>query len=132
MGGGPMKSEKAIQNECLVEVTGLPDVMAWRENSGLAWIGKEYKARIGAMVHVTADMKILTNARPLRAGVPGIADIMGVAQGSGFALEVKDEEGRQEPSQVLFQRAFERAGGVYGIVRSKDEAVAFLRRTVLS
>lgn len=125
------KSESRIQAEVLVDVTALPDVMAWRENSGFAWVGTEVKARVGSTVRVTADMKILSNARPLRAGTPGIGDIMGVGQGSAFALEVKDAEGKQEESQVRFQRAFEAAGGVYSVVRSADEAVAFLRRTVL-
>lgn len=126
-----MKSEKAIQAETLVGVTALPGVMAWRENSGFAWVGREVKARVGSMIRVTPTMKILEEARPLRAGVPGIADIMGVAEGSGFALEVKDAEGRQEVSQMRFQAAFEKAGGVYRVVRDAGEAVDFLRATVL-
>jgi hypothetical protein len=125
------KSETAIQAEVLVGVTALPDVMAWRENSGFAWVGEEMRVRVGQTVRVTADMKILTNARPLRAGTPGIGDIMGSARGRAIALEVKDEEGRQEVSQQRFQQAFERAGGAYSIVRSADEAIDFLRRTVL-
>lgn len=127
-----MKSEKAIQNETLIAVTALPGIMAWRENSAFAWAGEDVRARAGSMIRVTADMKILRNSRPIRAGIPGIGDIMGVGEGRAFALEVKDDTGRQEESQIRFQRVFEKAGGAYGLVRSAEEAVDFLRRTVLS
>lgn len=126
-----MKSEHAIQNETLVAVTAEPDVMAWRENSAFAWAGRDVKAPVGKMVRIQPGWKILADARPIRAGVPGIGDIMGTGRGRAFALEVKDDEGTQEVSQVRFQQAFERAGGAYAVVRSADEAVAFLRRTVL-
>lgn len=125
------KSEKAIQNEVLVDVTALEGVMAWRENSGFAWVGEEVKVRVGRSILVTPDMKILKNARPLRAGTPGIGDIMGSAKGRAFALEIKDADGRQEESQMRFEQAFTRAGGAYSVVRSREEAVAFLRRSVL-
>lgn len=126
-----MKSEGRIQSETLVAVTALEGVMAWRENSAFAWAGQEVKARVGQMVRVKANWKILEDPRPIRAGTPGIGDIMGVGNRQGFALEVKDADGKQEVSQIRFQRAFELAGGVYQVVRDADEAVAFLRRSVL-
>lgn len=129
--GGAMKGEHAIQNAALVAVTALDGVMAWRENSAFAWAGRDVKAAVGKMVRVQPGWKILADARPIRAGVPGIGDIMGTGRGRAFALEMKDAEGSQEVSQRRFQRAFELAGGAYGIARSPDEAVAFLRSTVL-
>jgi len=126
------KSEKAIQAEVLVGVSALEDVMCWRENSGFAWVGEEVKARVGRTIVVTPDMKILKDARPLRAGVPGIADVMGVGNRRAFALEIKDADGRQETSQMRFEEAFTRAGGAYSVVRSREEAVEFLRRSVLA
>lgn len=134
--GGTMKSEKAIQNETLVEVTALPGVMAWRENSGLAWVGNEVRTRVGQMVMIKPGMKLLDNARPLRAGIPGIADVMGVARrrdgsGQAFALEIKDWEGQQEVSQVRFERAFTENGGLYQVIRDPVDAISFLRQSVL-
>jgi hypothetical protein len=104
--------------------------MAWRENSGFAWVGEEAKGADARAALNEPGTKVLRNARPLLAGVPGIADIMGVAAGRAVALEVKDWQGRQETSQVRFERAFTAAGGAYRVVRSPEEAVAFLRATI--
>lgn len=117
------KSEKAIQNEILVAVTALQGCMFWRELSAQAWVGRVVE-RKGTRV-------TLERAMPVTAGVPGIADIMGVVGGRSVALEVKTPVGSQEESQVRFERVFTEKGGAYGVVRSADEAVAFLRRTVL-
>lgn len=126
-----MKSEKAIQAETLIAVTALPGIMAWRENSGFAWVGEEVRAATGASIRLEPGMKILRNARPLRAGVPGIADIMGVAKGKAFALECKVATGAQEVSQRRFERAFVAKGGLYTVVKDPDEAVRFLTASIM-
>jgi len=125
-----MKSEKAILNESLVAGSALERVMLWRENSGLAWVGEEAKGPDRAAALREPGTKVLRNARPLLAGTPGIADIMGVADGRAVAVEVKDWQGRQEVSQSRFERAFIAAGGAYEVVRSPEETVAFLRATM--
>ncbi len=119
-----MKSEKAIQSEILMAVTAEPNCMFWRETSAKAWVGR--------VVDRQGSRVTLEQAMPIIAGCEGIPDIMGVAHGRSVGLEVKNEAGRQETSQVRFQRVYEAKGGIYRIVRSADEAVEFLRRSVLS
>jgi len=59
-------------------------------------------------------------------GLVGSADIIGVCRGRAVAIEVKAGRDRQRPEQVAFQRAWERAGGLYVIARSIDDARAAL------
>ena len=56
--------------------------------------------------------------RYIRTGIPGLADIMSVHDGTCYALEVKTPTGRQSQNQKKFQAEFEAAGGIYKIVRS--------------
>lgn len=117
-----MKSEKAIQNEILVAISGMPGAMFWREASAKAWVGRVVEYKNGRVV--------LERAQPIIAGCPGIADIMGIVNGRSVGLEVKTLDGRQEDTQIRFQRVYEAKGGLYRVVRSPEEAVAFLRATV--
>lgn len=122
------RSEKSILNGSLVAVSALPDVLAWRNNTGMAWQGQQRPVRVGQTVVVQRGMIILTDARPITFGLPGSGDILGVQAGRAFALEGKTRTGRQRETQMKFQAAFERAGGLYGLFRSEDEALAILRR----
>lgn len=117
-----MKSEKAIQNEILVAASAIAEGMFWREASARAWVGKLVE-RKGSRVTLEAAM-------PIVAGCEGIPDIMGIIAGRSVGLEVKTLDGRQQDSQRRFQRVFESKGGIYRVVRSPEEAVAFLRATI--
>lgn len=121
-----MTSEKRILNESLVAVSALPDVLAWRNNTGQAWQGTHYRAATGQKITVQPGMVILMDARPIAFGLPGSADILGVRRGRGFGIECKTPTGRQSEQQQKFQAAFERAGGLYGIARSPAEAVRII------
>ena len=121
------QSEKAIQNDTLVAVTALPDVMAWRNNTGQAWQGARISRAPGALVKVERGMVILRDARPVSFGLSGSPDIIGVMAGRFFGLEMKAITGRMEDSQPKFRRAFEAAGGLYGVPRSVEEALRILR-----
>jgi hypothetical protein len=122
------KSEQRILQETLVAVTALPDVMAWRNNTGMAWQGQKISRAPGAMVKVERGLVILLEARPISFGLEGSPDIIGVSAGRGFGLEMKAARGRLEDSQPRFRRAWERAGGLYGVPRSVEEALEILRR----
>ena len=98
-------SETEILRAVLVAVTALPDTVAWRNNTGVA---------------VTAARQVV------RFGAPGAPDILGVRAGRAFGIEIKTPTGRQSAAQVAFQRAYERAGGLYIIARSVDDAVRAL------
>jgi hypothetical protein len=119
-------SEKKILNDSLIAVTALPDTMAWRNNTGMAWQGEEIRCGVGQTLVVQRGMKILRDARPVQFGLLGSGDIMGVTNGQAWALEIKDAKGRQADSQMKFQRAFELAGGKYKLVRSADDAMTFV------
>lgn len=119
-------SEKKILNDSLIAVTAIPETMAWRNNTGMAWQGEEVRCGVGQTLIVQRGMKILRDARPVQFGLLGSGDIMGVTNGQAWALEIKDANGRQADSQIKFQRAFEAAGGKYRLVRSADYAVSFI------
>lgn len=95
-------SESQILNDVLIAVTALPDALFYRNNSGL------FFTRQG---------------RPVRASVPGAADIIGAFRGRAVAIETKTPTGRQSDQQRAFQRAWEKAGGLYLIARSAVDAV---------
>lgn len=57
-----------------------------------------------------------------RMGVrPGVADWLAFPPGRKVAIEMKDDEGKQDEDQEKFQRQWEMAGGVYIICRTLEE-----------
>lgn len=125
------RSEKAIMNDTLVALSALPETLVKRANTGMAWQGKEMKVPVGSSVTVTRDMVILQEARPVKFGTPGQADIDGVHRGIAIQVESKTRTGRQSDSQSKFQRAWERAGGIYVLARSAEEAVVLITSKVI-
>lgn len=99
--------ETPIMQDVLVAITALPGAMFYRQNSGL---------------FLTLDGR-----RPVRASVKGASDIIGAYRGRAVAIETKRAKGGTlRKSQEDFQAAWERAGGVYLVVRSVDETLAGL------
>lgn len=68
-----------------------------------------------------------THNRTVRSATPGTADVVGVVESRAIACEIKAGRDRMRPAQLLFQQAWERAGGIYLIVRDVDQAMAELR-----
>lgn len=95
---------RALEDGILLACSG-PDCLLWRHPTG--------GARTDRGAYVTY-------------GLVGSADIVGVCRGRGVAIEVKAGRDRQRPEQIAFQRAWERAGGLYIIARSIDDARAAL------
>jgi hypothetical protein len=98
-------TETQILRDILVAVNQIPNALFWRVNVGVAQ---------------TPD------GRMNRYGLPGQADIAGVIRGRHVEIEVKTHSGRQSRQQIRWQRAVERAGGTYVLVRSVDEVLAAL------
>lgn len=121
------RSEHAIQNDTLIAISALPDVMCWRSNTGQAWQGQRISRAPGALIKVERGMCILREARPISFGLEGSPDIIGVYDGRGFGLEMKAARGSLEVSQHRFRLAWEKAGGLYGVPRSVEEALRILR-----
>lgn len=98
-------TEADIQSRILVAITALPGAMFWRENSGVLFT---------------------PTGRPVRAGTPGVADIMGIYYGRGVGIEVKTPVGKQSKVQKNFQSMWESKGGKYFICTSPEAALAAL------
>jgi len=116
------RSEKAIQNDILVDMSSWGDTFVFRNNTGMAWQGERLKLAPGSTFTVEPGMVILRKGRPVKFGLEGSADIMGCSSGVPLAVEVKAEDGRQRTQQGKFQIAWEKAGGVYLIARSVADA----------
>lgn len=102
-----MKSEANIQNEILIALSEAGCVV-WRQNTGA------YK-----------DPK---TGRLIRYGLcVGSSDIIGISPDGRFlAVEVKKLGGSVRKGQPEFIRAVRKAGGLAGIARSVDDALAIL------
>jgi hypothetical protein len=106
----------------------------FRQNSGLAWQGN--------VIEHTPTRLILAHPRPLKMGVPGIADIGGFTSleitpemvGSLIAayvgIELKSATGRATPEQLAFIAMVLKAGGRAGIARSVEDARAILEGNI--
>lgn len=76
--------------------------------------------------------------RKVRVGLPGMADsamivpvritqeMVGQVVGLGVQIEFKEGSGQQQEKQKKWQKAVERAHGIYKIVRSVDEFKQFM------
>ena len=93
--GMPQPTENQIQSSILERLGMLQGAFFWRENSGVFNVGDGDKKRF------------------FRAGIEGIADIMGVYMGCAVAIEVKRPGRKQSLAQIAFQQKFDRCGGVY-------------------
>lgn len=97
-------SETATQRQILAALSALPECLVWRNETGLvAWPNAPHKR--------------------FRIGTPGSPDIVGVYKGRAIGVEVKSARGRQSRQQCRFKQQWEKAGGVYVIARSVDDAL---------
>lgn len=98
-------TESQLQDQIRI-VLNHPDLVLWRNNCGVAE-RNGHKIRFGV-------------------GNPGGADLIGLFRGAFVAIEIKTLTGRQSPEQKLFQQLVERKGGTYLILRSVEDAHAWL------
>ena len=117
-----MASEKAIQNEGLVAASSVPETLCWRNNTGMGWQGRKLQVGVGQTVTVQPGMVILAEARPIRFGLVGSPDVLGCTAGRWWGHEYKSLTGAAREDQIKFQRAIERAGGEYRIIRTVEDA----------
>src|SRR5690606_31377437 len=97
--------EAAIQARILLALQReWPEAMWWVNKTGTAW---------------TRD-----GSRPISYGLKGSSDILGCVNGRMICAEVKTPVGRQSEEQRRFEKAIQRAGGVYVLAKSEEEAVA--------
>lgn len=119
-------SETQIVNEVLLELSKLPGVKVWRNNSG-----KGYGYGVVRDAIKSGDPSRLIKASLVTFGVVGQADITGIGPG-GIKLEIecKTDTGTQSDQQCRFEEMIRDHGGIYLVVRSADEARNKLREAV--
>ncbi len=118
------QSEHAEQNDALMAITALPEIFAYRQNTGTAWQGKPVDVPPGEYVRVTPGMKILASARPIDFGLKGAGDITGHKRGRAFQIEMKTLTGEHKKHQEAFGRVWTQRGGIYILARSGDDALS--------
>lgn len=109
------------QNPALLAVGSRPDVLIWRQQSG---VFRSYD----------------DPSRIVRVGVPGMADagaivavkitpdMVGKTVGVAVQPEFKTARGTQRDKQANWQAAVEQRGGVYALVRSDADMVKLVER----
>lgn len=99
-------AETGIMREILCALSQLPESLWWRQNTGVfrSFDGREI----------------------IRQGIPGMADIGGMIGGLAVQVEVKTPTGKLSKEQVRWQRAVERAGGIFICARSPTGVLASL------
>lgn len=96
--------EGQIQDAIRLELGRVEGLVLWRNNCGF---DAERRVRYGV-------------------GSPGGADLIGCYRGRFVAVEIKTPTGRQSPEQRTFQGCVERNGGEYVVLRSVEDARAWL------
>ena len=61
----------------------------------------------------------------------GIPDIIGCVDGFFIGLEVKTDEGKASQLQILEGKSILTSGGVFGVVRSPEEAVSLINNWLI-
>ncbi|MEQ9242067.1 VRR-NUC domain-containing protein [Roseovarius indicus] len=104
-------AETDIHNRILVALSSEfhPRGIFWRQNAG----------------HIRSDRGAWVSLGPT-----GISDIVGVLDGRSVFVEVKTPTGKQRKAQKSFQAAVEKAGGIYLVARSPEEALASLNKAL--
>jgi hypothetical protein len=99
--------ESLLQDHIRLALGAIPGLVLFRNNIGTAEI-RGYPVKFGV-------------------GNPGGADLIGLWNGRFTAVEIKTPVGRQSPDQRKFQHLVESKGGEYVILRSVEDALAWVK-----
>lgn len=118
------ETETSIVQKTLLALQRLP-LRVWRNNTGQAWMGKAMPLKAGQVITARHGDVLIRGAHPVRFGLPGSSDVLGLVGPSGrfLAVECKTLKGEQHEQQEKFQAMVERFGGVYVLVRDPATAV---------
>lgn len=107
--------ESTVQREAMLAIGQRPDALIWRQQSGYF-------------------RSIDDPQRIVKVGTVGISDSLAVVSvevtpemvgkkiGVAVGIEFKAENGRQSAAQRRWQTELEKRGGIYRIIRSKEDA----------
>lgn len=104
----------------------------FRQNNGMAWVGKVEKCWPGRVVTLSAGDVVIRKARPFHAGVPGMSDLGGWTPvaitadmvGSTVAVYTQVEiklDTRPTKEQTAWIAAVTDAGGRAGVARNETD-----------
>jgi hypothetical protein len=116
-----------LTNTLLLEIPKrFPQCRVWRANSATAFPLDRAKAALRYLLqnNIKAAIECL-RSRPIRFGVPGQADISGVAGPAGRRLEIEVKVGTDKlrPEQVAFRKMCLDRGAVYIEARDVETAL---------
>ncbi|MDR2337719.1 MAG: hypothetical protein LBE20_03605 [Deltaproteobacteria bacterium] len=113
--------ESLILKKIMLALGQLKTLRIWRNNTGVLWSGTDIK-KLGKDIYIK-------NAYPVRFGLEGSADILGIIAPDGkfLAIEVKQQRGRQSEKQKNFENMIKSLGGVYILAHSPEEALEKLK-----
>jgi len=131
-----MADATALGKEFMIRASEM-GARLFRQNVGMAWIGKARRISVNGSVNVKAGDVIISNGRPFHAGHKGMSDLGGWVPvvitpemvGSTLAVytqaEVKTTD-RLSPEQAQWLQIVQRFGGIAGEVRTYDDLEALL------
>ena len=102
------------------------------QKHALVALSKSFSKRGMFWQNDTGTARSMDGKRVIRFGLVGSSDIIGCVDGFMICIEMKTKTGRQREDQKRFQAAIERAGGIYFIARSAEEAVEKLEAALSS
>lgn len=125
-------SETAILKRTMLALARIPSIRFWRNNTGQAWMGRAIQLTAGQKFTAQHGDVLIRGARPVRFGLNGSADIIGMSGPAGrfIAVETKMPKGQQSEDQRNFQRMVESLGGVYVLARDPETAAAEIKRAL--
>jgi len=111
--------ETQIQRRIMLALSEAGCTVFRNETSG-AWLGK--------IIHKAGNQVTIANAHMMVFGLAvGSSDIIGISQNGKFlAVEVKTATGRASKEQLAFIEAVRAAGGIAGIARNEQDALALI------
>jgi len=115
-----VNKETAMQREIMVALSEA-GCTVWRNNTGQAYAGR--------VIHSAGGVVTIAGASPITFGLcVGSADLIGIAPDGRFlAIEVKTGRRVTTPEQETFISQVQLMGGIAGVARSVDEALALVR-----
>lgn len=131
-----MADEIALMKELQIAASQI-GARLFRQNVGLAWVGKVERVQRARAVQVRPGDVVIRAARPFKVGIAGMSDLGGWVPvvitpemvGSTVAVyaqvEVKDGA-RVTGEQERWIDAVRRSGGLAGIARNISDLVAIL------
>lgn len=130
-------SEADFMRRCLKRATEM-GARLFRVNVGRAWVGERVDHQMRG-INIPPGWVVLKDARPFRAGVPGMSDLIGwmpveitpdmVGKTLAVytAVETKTPRGRVTAEQKKFLDVVSQSGGRAGIARTDGDLDNILR-----